>query len=169
MKLTFLLAVIVMTAAGIVVFMFRQDSVHCIANINYIRGGETFSVIASHDMRNGQGIIAITGRLTDSAHKVISLSKIIRFTYQREGDLYLARSTLIEPSPDNQMSLEEQQKWLPAFSLPSGRHFRLSLKGQACRRGYSILGRYRFTFAKSDVVNVAFAVVARTAWPVVIL
>ncbi len=70
MKLTFLLAVIVMTAAGIVVFMFRQDSVHCIANINYIRGGETFSVIASHDMRNGQGIIAITGRLTDSAHKL---------------------------------------------------------------------------------------------------
>ncbi|AVG75699.1 MAG TPA: hypothetical protein DIT85_10670 [Pantoea ananatis] len=127
-KLTFLLAVIVMTAAGIVVFMFRQDSVHCIANINYIRGGETFSVIASHDMRNGQGIIAITGRLTDSAHKVISLSKIIRFTYQREGNLYLARSTLIEPSPDNQMSLEEQQKWLPAFFISVGATFPFVIK-----------------------------------------
>lgn len=128
MKLTFLLAVIMMTAAGIVVFLFRQDSVHCIANINYIRNGETFSVIASHDMREGHGVIAITGRLTDSNQNVISLSKIIRFTYQREGDLYLARSTLIEPSPDNQMSQQEQQKWLPAFFITVGATFPFVIK-----------------------------------------
>ncbi len=123
MKLTFLLAVIVMTAAGIVVFLFRQDSVHCIANSNYIRNGETFSVITSHDMREGHGVIAITGRLTDHDNNVTRLSKIIRFTYQREGDLYLARSTLIESSPDNQMSQQEQQKWLPAFFINGGRRF----------------------------------------------
>jgi len=74
-KLTFLLAVIVMTAAGIVVFLFRQDSVHCIANSNYIRNGETFSVITSHDMREGHGVIAITGRLTDHDNNVTRLGR----------------------------------------------------------------------------------------------
>lgn len=128
MKLTFLLAVMMTTAAGIVVFFFRQDSVHCIADINYIRSGETFSVITAHDMRDGQGVIAITGRLTDSDHNVISLSKIIRFTYQREGDLYLARSTLIESSPNNHMSQDEQKKWLPAFFITVGATFPFVIK-----------------------------------------
>lgn len=120
MRLMFLLAVMIMTATCIGEFIFRQDSIHCIANINYIRSSDTFSAIASHDMHDGQGVISLTGRLVDSEHNMISLSKIIRFTYHREGDLYLAKSIFIESSPDNQMSQYVQKKWLPDFFIDVG-------------------------------------------------
>lgn len=128
MKLKFLLALVILTAAGVFIFIFRQDSVHCIANINYIKNGETLSVITSHDINDGQGLIALTGRLTDTDRNVTRLSKIIRFTYQRRGNLYLARSILIESSPDNGMSQDEQKKWLPAFFINVGATFPFVIK-----------------------------------------
>lgn len=79
-------------------------------------------------MRNGHGVLSLAGRLTDDNQKVISLSKIIRFNYLRDGDLYLAKSTLIEPSPDNQMSIEQQEKWLPAFFITVGATFPFVIK-----------------------------------------
>jgi len=127
-KLTFWMAVLTMAVAGVVMLFFRQDYIHCIANINYIRSGERFSLIVSHDMRNGHGVLSLAGRLTGDNQKAISLSKIIRFNYHRDGDLYLAQSTLIEPSPDNQMSIEQQEKWLPAFFITVGATFPFVIK-----------------------------------------
>lgn len=72
-------------------------------------------LLITQTLRDGKGVLSMSGILYDKNETKSYLSKTISFSYLQNQFFYYFRSELIMNSPQMTMSLSDQKKWLPDF------------------------------------------------------
>lgn len=116
-----MIKVILLIILCIVIYSFTpfsrngEKTISCTADVSYQWKQDRLDLLITQTLRDGKGVLSMSGILYDKNKTKSYLSKTISFSYLQNHFFYYFRSELIMNSPQMTMSFFDQKKWLPDF------------------------------------------------------
>jgi len=124
------LAILFITFAAVsIVFYYKKGTVlSCKSELTVIKKNTRLDMITMLSLSSGKGVMTISGVLYDGKDTSAHISKNIRFTYEKNGEIYILKSDIIVNSPLMVMSPELEKKWFPGFYSHQGQVMVLKIR-----------------------------------------